>query len=397
MKLIYLYSGGMQASGVQKKVVNKIKTLNQLGVETKGIFVANTEKEVNYPDLNIKVVPYQITNVPKIYSAPFFWRLHVYYENKIFYDTLDKALQKEDFDLILFRYPIWYADFNFLRFMKKYHKKIVFEHNTIETVEMKAYKREGFRQKYLLFNEKNVAPRALKHAKGIIGVCKEITDYEINRVGHKLTGQTISNGFDVESVDVRTPPDYDQKELRILFSSGFAGKWHGLDRLIEGLHLYKGDVNVKLQVIGNVMEEIHFLVEKYNLKDQVEFLGNMTNEEASQVFDECHIAASSMGMHRNGLQEAATLKTREYLSRGIPFFISNIDVDLVNNEFISFFYTKIPADDTPVSIEDIVNFTEQVMQNSQHAQDMRNFAKQNIDYQLKMNELKNFLEHLNTN
>ncbi|EAY31992.1 glycosyl transferase, group 1 family protein [Microscilla marina ATCC 23134] len=386
----------MQASGVQKKVVNKIKALNQLGLETKGLFISSANKEVNYPDLNIKVIPYQITNVPKIYSAPFFWRFHVYYENKIFYETIDVALQEEDFDLILFRYPIWYADFNFLRFMKKYHKKIVFEHNTIEIVEMQAYNREGFRQKYLLFNENKIAPKALKHAKGIVGVCGEITDYEAHRVNHKVESRTIANGFDVASVRVRTPPAYNKQELTILLSAGFAGKWHGVDRLIEGLHIYKGEVQVKLKIIGNVLNEIHPLIKKYHLEDKVEFLGNLDSEAAAVIFDECHIAASSMAMHRNGLQEASTLKTREYLSRGIPFFISNIDVDTENNESIAPYYLKIPGDDSPVNIEDVVSFAERVLQLENHPTEMRGFAESKVDFQLKMKQLKDFLEQLSS-
>ncbi|OJJ19310.1 hypothetical protein BKI52_21090 [marine bacterium AO1-C] len=396
MKLIYLFSGGMKASGVQKKVISKIQTLNDLGVETKGLFISDNAGKF-YPEYNIQEIPYKIDKVPKIYGAPFMWRFHIYHETKVFFQTIDQALQKEDFDLILFRYPIWYADFNFLRFMKKYRDKIIFEHNTIEVVEMKAYEQNDFRHKYLIFNEKKIAPRAMKYAKGIVGVCGEITDYEVNRVSQKVTGQTISNGFKVATVSLRTPPKFDQQNLNILFSSGFPGKWHGLDRLIEGLNNYKGNVNIQIKVIGDILDAVKDQIKKYGLENQIELLGQMNNEKAAEVFNQCHIGASSMGMHRNGVQEAATLKTREYLSRGIPFFISNVDVDLINKPEIAPFYLKIPGDNTPVDIEKVVNFAREVLKDGQHPLKMRNFAENNIAYKLKMQQLKDFLENLHHN
>ena len=52
---------------------------------------------------------------------------------------------------------------------------------------------------------------------------------------------------------------------------------------------------------------------------------------------------------------------------------------------------------TPVYIEDIMSFTEQVSKNHQHTQYMGNFTEKPTDYQRKFSKPKSVLEYLNAN
>lgn len=266
--------------------------------------------------------------------------------------------------------------------------KIVIEYQTIEPVE---YRLNG---KYLyLFIDLFHGDAIRKYSDAIVGVTDEITQYQLNRSGVKNKPNiTIGNGFDVASVPVRDARQYDTIELHLLCVAE-VGKWHGLDRLLKGMAEYRGETRIIFHIAGDGDEipSLRQLVEKLNIRSQVIFHGFKTGEELHTLFNTCHIAVGSLGIHRLGLHEASILKAREYCARGIPYIIACTDPDFPDD--FPYIY-QVSPDDTPLDIKKIIEFSQMIYTNPDHPGKMREYALEHLDWSVKMKTLKAFLERL---
>lgn len=72
------------------------------------------------------------------------------------------------------------------------------------------------------------------------------------------------------------------------------------------------------------------------------------------IYNKCSMALASLGLHRIGLSIASTLKTREYLAKGIPFVYSG-EIDVFREDPVDFCF-QVPADESPIDIEKLVAF-----------------------------------------
>ena len=127
------------------------------------------------------------------------------------------------------------------------------------------------------------------------------------------------------------------------------------------------------------------------LEDNVAFIGFMNGSVLDDLFDRSHIAVGSLGMHRLGMIEGSTLKAREYCARGIPFLYGCFDPDF-SDDFP--YIMKVPGDENPIDIEEIIRFAEKVYSDPEHHIKMRAYAKERLDWSVKMKRLKEFCDHL---
>lgn len=376
MKILYFaYLGNLNYVGVLKKLINQVEMLHNQHVSIKGFFLYTSRKST------CKLHKY--SNIQLV-------RVHGQANEKETLKLIDRIIKKEkDVDFIYFRYP--FSSWHLLRLVKKYLGKFIFEHQTKELDEIKLFQKERkeFWSQYI--QELLFAPLVLRHAKAVIGVTDEIAMYEKKRaLGNKLVTKTIGNGIDVDSIPLRNPPLYDGTELSLIFVSGYPSPWHGVDRIIRGIANYSGSVNINLYIIGPVVPEVKSLVNKLRVKKNVLFLGCQYGEELDRWFDICHIAVGCLGVHRKKMNQATALKTREYIARGIPFILSEQDIDLINKKDISPYYLKVQTNDEAINIEKVLKFADKVLHINKHNMNMREFAKQNLDMSVKMKELKDF-------
>lgn len=299
----------------------------------------------------------------------------------------------EEDSIVYFRYPT--ADKYFLRVVNfitlRKNCLLVTEHQSLETKELIQQ-----RKLLTLLSEKIYGRSVLREITAFVGVTREIIDYELARSGDQSKPYLVNgNGIDVNSIPLRTPPEFDGRSLDLLCVAQVA-KWHGLDRLIRGMAEYKGNVNVRLHIVGDGSEvsNLKKLVSDLKLCDSVFFHGFKTGKELDGFFDKCHIAVGSLGVHRNGnnRKESSTLKAREYCARGIPFIYEIEDPEITNK--IPEFVLKFPSDESPVEIHRIVEYAFDVLPNVGYTYEMRKFAEDNLDWRTKMSILKSFLEGL---
>ena len=307
-----------------------------------------------------------------------------YHVNLAFRDVIQASKAQ---DIIYLRIP--YPSLQLSRLLRQPRAcKIVVEYQTIEPLE---YRLKG-KYWYLLIDF--LFGNAIrKYTDAIVGVTNEITQYEVSRSGDSRKPHiTIGNGFDVASPPVRRPPDYNGDDLHLLCVANIS-RWHGLDRLLRGLATYSGTPKVILHIAGDGAELPHLqqLTDELGIGDRVIFHGFTAGKALDALFDQCHIAVGSLGIHRIGLKEASILKAREYCARGIPFIIACADPDFPPD----FPYIlRLPADESPIDIEQVLAFAKEVYADPDHPQKMRRYAEEHLDWSVKMKKLKGFLEAL---
>lgn len=173
---------------------------------------------------------------------------------------------------------------------------------------------------------------------------------------HGVPAIRIENGIDPDLMPVRTPVnETDTVHILALSSMNY---WHGYDRLINSLAQYRDDNNVIIHMVGSndggCLTEWKGLSHQYNLDEKVIFHGPLYGRELDTIFDLCDVGVNSMGMYRKGFEDTSELKTREYISRGLPFISSVYDVVLDGLD--KDLWYQISNDDSIPSMDEIVKF-----------------------------------------
>ncbi len=194
----------------------------------------------------------------------------------------------------------------------------------------------------------------------------------------------IKNGIQLEGLNIKKQ---NKKNYLNLLSIANVAFWHGYDRIIKGLHEYY-KTNPKKEVFyhcvgeGPELTNLKTLTKELNLEKYVIFHGTKTGEDLDKVVDECDIALGSLGNHRKGLYADSALKNREYCARGIPFVIASDDQDFP--ETFPFVY-RIPKDDSPVDINQVIKWYENLIkEHPNYSIEMRKYAEENLSWDAKM-------------
>lgn len=175
----------------------------------------------------------------------------------------------------------------------------------------------------------------------------------------------ISNGVNFDSIPLHKRIERTTNDIHLI-GVAEVHYWHGYDRLIAGIGKYYQNTertyNVHFHIIGGIgpsemNDSIHApgfknLIKKYNIQDYIHFHGPKYGEDLNELFNQSDFAIGSLGRHRSNIDKIKTLKNREYAARGIPFVYSETDEDFDSMPYI----LKVPANDTPINIKDILTF-----------------------------------------
>jgi len=241
--------------------------------------------------------------------------------------------------------------------------------------------------------ERWVASRTFRRVDGLIGVTREILDFELQRAGRKIPAFVFSNRKDVASVPAKKRFDFDGCELRMIFLSGVYERWHGLDRLLYAMAAYTGVVRLHLNVVGPVSRDIHTLVDRLGLGDRVSYNRYRHGRVLDRMIDEAHLAIGGLALHRKGLRDGCTLKVREYAARGIPFVLAHRDEDLDGR---SRFFLRVAAGERPLNINDLITFADRIYRRygDRIGDLLRRDAEHTIDYGPGIGELIAFIRRV---
>ena len=236
MKVIYIFRSGNSLSGVHRKVNSQMQLLRANGVNCVTHNICSGCPQINNNNARTFAIP-DYTSRIKILNK---------FKRELFVIAHlgDQISSLNSQDIIYMRIP--YPSFFLSRLLsQKRACKIVIEHQSIEPLEYRSIEKYWY-----LFIDYLFGDAIRMYSDGIVGVTDEITQYELMRAGNpKKPNITIGNGYDVESVTVRNPPILSDKNLDLLCVSSVK-PWHGVDRLIRGLAIYRGPKKVTLHIAG---------------------------------------------------------------------------------------------------------------------------------------------------
>ena len=283
------------------------------------------------------------------------------------------------FDAVYIRYP--YTDFGFFSMIKEIKKVVKHIYIEIPTYPIERWGiKYGLRKYFISRLDILLAPLLKKYVTQFRVIGKN-TNYIFG-----VPAINISNGIDCDAIPIKNNKGSNNEFVIITVSS--MNHYHGYDRLIKGLiDYYKKNVpkkKVRIIMVGNgpMKEKWIKLAVEGNVKDFVDFVGEKSSEELTSYFENAHIAIGSLGLHRVGLHEVSTLKTKEYCARGIPFVCSNKEIGFPP-DFP--FMIKVNPDETPINIQDLIDSYEKINKlYPNYIKDMRLFAEQHLDWKQQM-------------
>lgn len=204
---------------------------------------------------------------------------------------------------------------------------------------------------------------ALRKDKKYRNQWKNYVDYIADLSGEKeifgIQTLPIINGVDIKSLRTRKPSFNREKPIHLIFSAFFA-PWHGCDLLLKGLSNYydkQGDREVIIHLAGggNLLDQIRRQIKELNLSSRVILHGALNQGELDALFDQCTIAVGSLGLHRRSQNcRDSSLKTREYLAKGIPFIYAGF-VDVFETDPVDF-CLQFPSTEQPIDFFKVIDF-----------------------------------------
>jgi glycosyltransferase involved in cell wall biosynthesis len=288
-------------------------------------------------------------------------------------------------DGAILRFPK--VPFSYVLVFARHGRRLVTEHHTDEVGELRTGR--SLRRRVLSWLVTLASGWILQRSAGIIAITDELRLVELRKAGPKPS-RTIGNGVRVEDIEPTGFRPFDGRSLNLVLVASWIQPWHGLDRLLAGLRAYDGDVEVTLDVVGEVDQGIRREAEQINLggKARVTLSGPRYGRELDARFGPATVAVASLALHRNRMYQGSTLKVREYMARGIPFVLGYQDPDL---EGAGEYVLSVPADETALDIRLIVDFARRVSVDPKTLSGrMRRFALEKLDWSAKVREMYEF-------
>jgi Glycosyl transferases group 1 len=289
MKVAYIASlDPKRHSGVLKKIRAQVSTWNELGYEAKSYFIVLNENDV---------VQFDNENV--------YLRRSLEYCNK----ELFRDLEEFSPDLLYLRSELYKP--YILKLLKKY--KTVLEINSDEIGELKRLAKTNLKNKIRFLYFLATKNLILTKVAGIVCVTHEISNLSyLAKVKKKFVAPNSINLNDYNIISKKRI----KNKVQIFIMGNMNQAWIGLDHIIRLAMLTE--------------DELHFHVvglkpsEEINIKN-ITFYGFLAKEGYQQIIANCNIGLGPLAFYKNGMNEACSLKIREYLAYGLPIIISHND------------------------------------------------------------------------
>ncbi len=218
-------------------------------------------------------------------------------------------------------------------------------------------------------------------------------------IGEKSNGQFLSkpainieNAVNVNGFNLRKP-NLKKDEVNIIAIASMS-IWQGYDRLIKGVADYKGNIPVKIHMVGNEGDgslKTWMELAKNQKLSNIKFYGAMYGSELDEIMNTCDVGIGTLGMYRLNFNSVSILKAREYTARGIPFVYATDDPAL--NPELSF-VLKISNDESNVDINSVVNFAMKFKTATNIPLDMRKYAEEKMSWEFQFNKIFNTVNSL---
>ena len=347
--LFVIFHGFDPNNGISKKISYQLEAFKANGHEAHLCFMDETISKQRIIDHQV-IVDYGNGKKGKILKRTEFGSIVSY------------AIKKQiDFVYIRSNHNANLFTIRMVKRMKKAGMKVVMEIPTYP-YDQEYFNRSMRRQ---LIQDKLFRHRFAKQLDAIITFAEE--DFIFGQKTIK-----ISNGIDFNSVRLKKESQHPTNEFHLI-GVAVIHRWHGFDRVIQGLaEYYEKPQNIKVffHIVGYFFspverEEITHMINDNHLEPYIILYGKKHGQELDEIFNKCDFGIGSLGRHRVGIDDIKTLKNREYAARGIPFAYSETDTDFDKQPYV----LKLPADESAICIEDILKFYKHINVTPQQIRD----------------------------
>lgn len=382
MKLLYLVYfdlNNTQFHGVRKKILNQVKALREIGIDTDIAYCR--EEYLLIESVNEKI------ELPLVKG-------YTNYRYSI-YKILRNHIQKWDYDTIYIRYPgsVDLIFFNTIKLLSQKGIKVYLEMPTYPIGNELINELNNLRvsKKYLLYVLKSIIyfihfilSRKIKYF-----VFKIVTFMPYPKIWG-CESIIIDNGININDFTPLIKNKKSDNNINLISVANVA-IWHGLDRVLEGMGVYYQTNKICNKKIfftvvgsGSLIKELEERAKELKIERYVDFVGAKTGKELIKEYSKSDIAISSLGMHRIGVLNGSTLKTKEYCAQGIPFVLAYNEKE-INDDFK--YCLKISSDDSPLDMGEIIKFYEYLLTQNDISENMYNFACQKYDWRFQMKKI----------
>lgn len=189
-------------------------------------------------------------------------------------------------------------------------------------------------------------------------------DFGVDYSGYKdifgIPCMSISNGIAARSYRPRAAvPDPDTSIAFI--GVALVTYWNGYDRLIRAMHAYResggAEVALSFHIVGDGDElpNLRKLVTEFGMEDAVHFHGFLSGDDLEAVYEESDIGIGSLSPSRKYKGHImSSLKTKEYVAKGLPFIKGDVDPAFDSEE--ADFAFDVTDDETDIDLGAIVDW-----------------------------------------
>jgi hypothetical protein len=110
----------------------------------------------------------------------------------------------------------------------------------------------------------------------------------------------------------------------------------------------------------------------------------MYGNQLDKELENYHLGVGPLAVHRKGIKATSSIKTREFMARGLPFFIAHKDTELSDNPDCVSCHDVFEANESPIDLHRLEGFFEQLNQMPNYPELMRLAALQHLDYRVKI-------------
>jgi hypothetical protein len=313
------------------------------------------------------------SDLPFIYTFPSFAKSRLSRIN-YFYKVLNT--HSSNFEIIILRYiPL---DFYFPLFRSKF-AQILLVHHTKEPIAI--YQMFSFFHGIACYcGESLLGFFSIRRADALIGVTKEIVDFEKKRAMIKdIPSFVYPNGIYFHDDVVLNDKRNDR--VTIVFTSVKFFQWQGLNFILESILSNRERLNFEFHIIGMVPRTDNDIINKHNLNDRIILHDKLDESSIKNIYELSDVGLAAFNLKSVSLNEACTLKVREYLRYGLPVYSGHIDSGLPQN----FPFYRVG----PPNIPDICDYAHQMRGYSRKT--IRDAARPFIDKSLLFNNLMQWL------
>ncbi|MBR1634288.1 MAG: glycosyltransferase [Lachnospiraceae bacterium] len=190
----------------------------------------------------------------------------------------------------------------------------------------------------------------------------------------------IVNGVHIDDI----PEWRSRKKEKTIHLTGMAclNKWHGYERVIEGLKNYRSEnkeYDIKFYIVGEGAESEKYkrLIETYNLMDDVFLVGFKKGTELEELYSITDIGVGTLAYYKINITVGSPIKTLEYCARGIPFIYGYTDRAFNGNEIYTY---NVENNEDPIDMNGVIQLYERTVTDEDIHIKMRKYVEDNYTW-----------------